>query len=138
MEIICNSIEETQEFAKSLADKMSGGEVILLNGDLGAGKTTFTQGFAKGLGVEKRVTSPTFTIMKEYDGRLKLYHFDMYRISHEDEVEELGFEDYLFSEEGVSIIEWSKYNFASKDVIIIDIEKLGDFERKFLVRGICI
>ena len=87
---ISKSVEETYALAKSIADKLKGGEVILLNGDLGAGKTTFTKGLAKALEVDDVVTSPTFTFMKEYLGRLPLYHFDMYRVSDEEELYELG------------------------------------------------
>ena len=95
MEFISKSLEDTFLLASHIAKQCNGGEIILLNGDLGAGKTTFTKGFAKALGITNAVTSPTFTLMKTYYGRLRLYHFDMYRIIDEGEVEELGFEGTL-------------------------------------------
>ena len=90
MKIISHGPEQTREIAARLADTLKGGEVILLSGDLGAGKTTFTKGLAAALGVEETVTSPTFNYVKEYNGRLPLYHFDMYRVADADEVYELG------------------------------------------------
>ena len=99
MDFISNSIEDTYLIADNIAKKCVGGEVFLLNGDLGAGKTTFAKGFAKSLGVDANVKSPTFTIMKSYIGRLKLYHFDMYRIESEEELTELGFEEYFFDKD---------------------------------------
>ncbi|MBR1747169.1 MAG: tRNA (adenosine(37)-N6)-threonylcarbamoyltransferase complex ATPase subunit type 1 TsaE [Clostridia bacterium] len=135
MEYLSHSIEETYALAKNIADKCIGGETILLNGDLGAGKTTFTKGFALALGINKQVTSPTFTLLKEYSGlRLKLYHFDLYRIETTDELEELGFEDYIGEKDAVCVIEWNKIS-GLKDPITITIEKISDFERKFLISG---
>lgn len=103
-EIILNNVEETLRFAERLAGKCREGDVIALEGDLGAGKTTFTKGFARGLGIKRTVNSPTFTIIKEYEGRLPLYHMDVYRVA--DEMEDLGFEEY-FEGEGVTVIEWA-------------------------------
>lgn len=99
--------EETFEAGKRLGEQAQAGAVFCLNGDLGVGKTVFTQGFAKGLGIADTVDSPTFTIIKEYnDGRLPLYHFDVYRIGDVSEMDEIGYEDYIFGE-GVCLIEWS-------------------------------
>lgn len=103
-EHIVHSVEETQEFAFRLGEKLKENDVIALEGDLGAGKTTFTKGIAKGLGITRTVNSPTFTIVKEYQGRLPLYHMDVYRL--EDMLEDLGFDEY-FEGGGVTIIEWA-------------------------------
>ncbi len=101
------SPEETYDIARRLGEKAQAGDVICLNGDLGVGKTLFSQGFAKGLGIEESVNSPTFTIVQEYDdGRLPLYHFDVYRIDDPEEMEEVGFSDMVYGE-GVCLIEWS-------------------------------
>jgi tRNA threonylcarbamoyladenosine biosynthesis protein TsaE len=98
------SSEQTSQFAEKLAALLSPGDVIALEGDLGAGKTTFTKGLAKGLEIKKTVNSPTFTIIKEYHGRLPLYHMDVYRV--ENSSEDLGFDEY-FEGEGVTVVEWA-------------------------------
>ncbi|MDO4966586.1 MAG: tRNA (adenosine(37)-N6)-threonylcarbamoyltransferase complex ATPase subunit type 1 TsaE [Lachnospiraceae bacterium] len=101
------SSEETFNIGKQIAETVSGGEIFTLIGDLGVGKTVFTQGFAEGLGIEDAVNSPTFTIVQVYeDGRIPFYHFDVYRIGDVDEMDEIGYEDYFYGE-GVSIIEWA-------------------------------
>ena len=101
------SREETFEFGRRMGEQASAGQVICLEGDLGAGKTVFVKGFACGLGIREPVSSPTFTIVQEYEeGRLPLYHFDAYRIADPDEMEEIGFDEYLFGE-GVCLIEWA-------------------------------
>jgi tRNA threonylcarbamoyladenosine biosynthesis protein TsaE len=101
---ITKSAEETEKFAKNLSEKLEPGDVITLEGDLGAGKTTFTKGLAKGLGIDKVIKSPTFTIIKEYKGSLPLYHMDVYRL--EDSCEDLGFEEY-FEGNGITVVEWA-------------------------------
>lgn len=129
------NIEDTDALAARIAEKLKGGEVILLNGNLGAGKTTFTKGLAKALGVDEVVTSPTFTFMKEYHGRLDLYHFDMYRVEDEDELYELGLNEYLYMR-GVCVIEWNKFK-DIKNYIRIDIHVCDDGEtREFLIDNI--
>jgi ATPase, YjeE family len=129
------SAAETIAFAESIAQQLTGGEVILLNGELGAGKTTFTKGLARGLGSALTVVSPTFTIMHAYeDGRIPLYHFDMYRITSEDELYELGLEDYLYSS-GVAVIEWNKFKTLPERVITVNIESIGDDEREVEICG---
>ena len=101
------SPEETFAFGKWIGEKALPGQVYTLVGDLGVGKTVFTQGLAKGLGIDEPVNSPTFTIVQEYDGgRLPFYHFDVYRIGDIEEMEEVGFDDYVMGE-GVSLIEWA-------------------------------
>ncbi|KUP04317.1 ATP-binding protein [Bacillus coahuilensis m2-6] len=102
--IVSQSEHDTTTFAKRLGERVFKGAVITLEGDLGAGKTTFTKGFAKGLGITRTVNSPTFTIIKEYHGRLPLYHMDVYRV--EDGFEDLGFDEY-FEGEGVTVVEWA-------------------------------
>lgn len=125
------NVEETYALAKRIADTLQGGEVILLNGDLGAGKTTFTKGLAKALGIEDEVTSPTFTILNVYeDGRLKLNHLDMYRVDSADELAELGIED-CFDDESVTVIEWNKLERFDGKVIEINITPTGENERVF-------
>lgn len=99
--------EETYALGKSLGESAKPGDVICLNGDLGVGKTVFTQGFAAGLGITEPVNSPTFTIVQQYDdGRLPLYHFDVYRIGDVSEMDEVGYEDFFYGD-GVCLIEWS-------------------------------
>lgn len=99
-----NSAEETMEFGNKLAQLLAPGDLIALEGDLGAGKTTFTKGVAEGLGIRRIVNSPTFTIIKEYTGRIPLYHMDVYRVT--DGEEDLGFDEY-FEGEGITIVEWA-------------------------------
>ena len=107
MVIETNSPEETFRVGKELGEKAYAGQVFTLTGELGVGKTVFTQGLAKGLGIEEPVNSPTFTIVQEYNGgRLPFYHFDVYRIGDVEEMEEVGFDDYVMGE-GVSLIEWA-------------------------------
>lgn len=103
-EIISTKLEDTQLFSERLASSLQPGDVITLEGDLGAGKTAFTKGLAVGLGIQKNVNSPTFTIIKEYQGKMPLYHMDVYRL--EDSYEDLGFEEY-FNGNGVTVIEWA-------------------------------
>jgi tRNA threonylcarbamoyladenosine biosynthesis protein TsaE len=99
-----NSAEDTAQLAEKLAKLLKSGDVIALEGDLGAGKTTFTKGLAKGLEINRTVNSPTFTIIKEYHGRLPLYHMDVYRV--ESAFEDLGFDEY-FEGDGVTVVEWA-------------------------------
>ncbi len=125
------NVEQTYALAKKIADTLQGGEVILLSGDLGAGKTTFTKGLAKALGVVDEVTSPTFTILNVYeDGRLKLNHLDMYRVESADELAELGIED-CFDDDSVTVIEWNKFEHFDGEVIEINITPTGETERVF-------
>lgn len=102
------SPKETWETGYRMGQEASPGQIICLNGDLGTGKTVFTQGFAAGLGITEHINSPTFTIVQVYEeGRLPLYHFDVYRIGDVTEMDEIGYEDYFFGE-GVCLIEWSE------------------------------
>lgn len=132
---ISHSLEDTAFLAKKIADNLKGGAVILLNGELGAGKTAFTKCLAQCLGIEEVVTSPTFTFMKEYKGRLTLYHFDMYRVIDADELYELGLNEYLFMN-GVCVIEWNKFGDLPEH-IRIDISTLDNGnDRVFVIKGL--
>jgi len=131
---VSNSPAETEALGEALAAKLKPGSVIAYTGDLGAGKTAFTRGLARGLGVTERVTSPTFTIVNEYSGRLPLFHFDMYRLGSSDELFDIGWEDYL-ARGGVCAVEWSE-NVSEAfegDEIVVKIEKLSDTERKISI-----
>lgn len=104
-----NSVEDTTQLGINLGKLLKSGDIVCLTGDLGTGKTHITKGIAKGLGIEDNITSPTFTIVNEYEtGRLKLNHFDVYRVSDPDEIYAIGFDDYIFSD-AVSVIEWANY-----------------------------
>ena len=118
------SAAETEQLGAALARTLRPGDVIAFRGDLGAGKTAFTRGLARGLGITEPVTSPTYTIVNEYlQGRLPLFHFDMYRIGDSDELFDLGWEDYL-AREGVCAVEWSENVWdAFEDPIVVSIEK---------------
>ena len=124
-----HSAQDTQAVAQRLAARVWPGTVITLNGDLGAGKTTFTQGFARGLGVTRNVNSPTFTIMKQYSGRLPLYHMDVYRL--EDTGDDIGLEEYILGD-GVAIVEWSDLIESSlpTERLALTIERTGDESRR--------
>ena len=127
------SEEETFALAKKVADTLTGGETVLLDGDLGAGKTTFTKGLAAALGVKEEVTSPTFTIMNVYeDGRLPLCHMDMYRLESAEESEELGLTDTV-PENAVKVIEWNKFTDLTGRIINVRITLDGEHERTFTV-----
>jgi tRNA threonylcarbamoyladenosine biosynthesis protein TsaE len=123
-----DSAEEMQRLGKRLANELSAGDVLMLHGDLGAGKTTLTQGIATGLGVEGPVQSPTFTLVREHRGRdLALYHLDLYRLTDPDELEGLGYEVYLDPADGVSVIEWPERagDWLPDRFTLVRIEHLG-------------
>ena len=133
-----NSEQETMLFAEKLADTVGKGVVFTLTGDLGAGKTHFVKGFAKGLGSKMLVTSPTFTLLNVYDdGKYPIYHFDMYRLSSKEEGEELGFNDYFDPKnlDGVVLVEWPEQveGMINCPHIEIKIEKLDGDKRKIIV-----
>ncbi len=135
MQFITNSVDETYELAEKIALMLVGKEIIILDGELGAGKTTFTKGLAKALGVAEEVTSPTFVLMKEYKGKFNLCHFDMYRIENVDELAELGFEDYFY-DDNICIIEWNKIATFLHRPIVIKIERLDENIRRFEINGL--
>ena len=131
-----NSPEETEALGQALAAALKPGAVIAYEGDLGAGKTAFTRGIAKGLGAADRVTSPTYTIVNEYlSGRLPLFHFDMYRLASSDELWDIGWEDYL-ERGGVCAMEWSEnVEDALEGAIRVRIEKTAEDSRKITIEG---
>lgn len=125
MQIESFSEKDTFELGRKIGEKAGPGQIYTLDGDLGVGKTVFTKGLARGLGIREPVNSPTFTIVQEYrDGRLPLYHFDVYRIEDPEEMEEIGYDDYFFGE-GVCLIEWAEKirELLPEKVIRITIEK---------------
>ena len=131
-----NSPEETEAIGQLIGTRLQPGTVIAFEGDLGAGKTAFTRGLARGLGAADRVTSPTYTIVNEYlGGRLPLFHFDMYRLHSSDELFDIGWEDYL-ERGGVCAVEWSEnVRDALEGALIIRIEKTGDTSRTITLEG---
>ena len=136
MEFITHSPEETEKIGEALAKSLQSGTILAYRGDLGAGKTAFTRGLARGLGCKETVTSPTYTIVNEYlGGRLPLFHFDMYRLASSDDLWDIGWEDYL-DREGVCAVEWSEnVQDAMEDAITVTIEKLGETTRQITIEG---
>ena len=136
MEFITHSPEETEKIGEALAKSLQPGTILAYRGDLGAGKTAFTRGLARGLGCKETVTSPTYTIVNEYlGGRLPLFHFDMYRLASSDDLWDIGWEDYL-DREGVCAVEWSEnVQDAMEDAITVTIEKLGENTRQITSEG---
>ncbi len=136
MQFITNSPEETELLGEKLGRALRGGEVVAFRGGLGAGKTAFTRGLARGLDIPMRVTSPTYTIVNEYaGGRLPLFHFDMYRLDSEDDLFDIGWEDYLLRG-GVCAVEWSEnVRAAMHDAITVRIDRLSDEVRQITIEG---
>ena len=135
-EFISHSQLDTEEVGRKLAEKLPGGSVVAMYGDLGAGKTAFVRGMAKGMGLSCRVSSPTFTIVNEYLGERELIHFDMYRLSSADELFDIGWEDYLIRG-AVCAVEWSEnvQDAFFGDEVVVRIEKLNDTDRKITIEG---
>jgi len=133
-ELAAKSLEATQEIAEQLGEILHAGDVITLEGDLGAGKTSFTKGLARGLGITRNVSSPTFTIVKEYNGRLPLYHMDAYRL--EDSEEDIGFDEY-FNGNGVSVIEWAQFieDYLPEERLEIMMEYTGENTRQLTFKA---
>lgn len=131
---ISNSEKETELIGQHFAENLPGGTVVAMYGDLGAGKTAFVRGMAKGMGLDCRVSSPTFTIVNEYLGKRELIHFDMYRLSDADELFDIGWEDYL-NRGAVCAVEWSEnvQDAFFGDETVVRIEKLGDTRRKITI-----
>lgn len=136
MEFITNSPLETEAVGAALGKVVPAGTILAYTGDLGAGKTAFTRGLAKGLGATEQVTSPTYTIVNEYlSGRLPLFHFDMYRLSCSDDLWDIGWEDYL-ERGGVCAVEWSEnVEDALENPVYVRIEKLGEEIRRITIEG---
>ncbi|MCH5159536.1 MAG: tRNA (adenosine(37)-N6)-threonylcarbamoyltransferase complex ATPase subunit type 1 TsaE [Clostridiales bacterium] len=135
-EFISHNVAETEAFAEQLSTDFVGGEVLLLKGDLGAGKTHFVKGLARGLNINDVVTSPTFALHNSYDGRLTLNHFDFYRIEDSEEAEILGLNEFFYDKNAVAAIEWSENvaNLLPAHCITVTIEKIDDDTRKITVR----
>lgn len=136
MQFLTNCVEQTEQVGEKLGAALRGGEIIAYIGGLGAGKTAFTRGLARGLGISMRVTSPTYTIVNEYlGGRLPLFHFDMYRLESSDDLFDIGWEDYL-SRGGICAVEWSEnVSDVMHRVITVTIDKLSDEERCITIEG---
>ena len=135
-EFITTSESETEALGARLAASLPGGSVVAMYGDLGAGTTAFVRGMARGMGLQVRVSSPTFTIVNEYLGQRELIHFDMYRLSGADELFDIGWEDYL-ARGAVCAVEWSENveDAFFGDEIRVRIEKLSDTDRKITIEG---
>ncbi len=137
MEFYSNSPEDTENLAKKIASLLQGNEVVALYGDLGAGKTAFTRGFADFFGLKDEVSSPTFSLVNEYEGsKVKIYHFDMYRVSTLEDLESTGFFDYIGK--GIFIVEWSENieKHLPSNAINIRFQKTSENSRIINVRGI--
>lgn len=132
-EIKIKGLEATKDFGIKLGSLLSAGDILCLNGDLGAGKTTMTKSIGLGLGVEDYITSPTFALINEYRGRLPVYHFDVYRLEGVDDLFDLGFDEYFFGS-GVCIIEWAEKisDLIPEDRIVIDIKKGHDLDERLV------
>lgn len=133
---VTNSEAETAELAERVAQRLKGDEVIALFGDLGAGKTAFTRGLASSLGIESGVSSPTFALVHEYDGKFPIFHFDMYRVNGFDDLYSTGFFDYIGN--GVLVIEWSENieGALPQDAIRIKISRISENKREITVKGV--
>lgn len=136
MQYLTRSPQETEKLGQALGRLLKPGTVLAYRGDLGAGKTAFTRGLARGLGYTESVTSPTYTIVNEYlGGRMPLFHFDMYRLRSAEDLWDIGWDDYL-ERGGVCAVEWSEnVAEAMEDAIVITIEKLGEDTRRITVEG---
>lgn len=133
MEFLIDNVEKTLEIGQKLGSLAKSGDIICLTGDLGTGKTHISKGFAKGLGIDDHITSPTFNIVNEYhSGRLTLYHFDVYRVNDPDEIYAIGFDEYIFSD-GVSLIEWANYieELIPNEYLHIHIKKVPELGENF-------
>jgi tRNA threonylcarbamoyladenosine biosynthesis protein TsaE len=138
IEIISESIEQTLQIAHFIGEKLRKGDVLALSGELGSGKTCFTGGLARGLGVDDKyqITSPTFTLINEYPARCKLYHFDVYRLNSYSEFDDLGYEEY-FCSDGVVVIEWAEkiVQILPEETIFISFKYLDENRRKIVIKG---
>jgi len=132
-----NSVTETESIGESVANYIKPGMVIAMRGDLGAGKTAFVRGLARGMGLRARVTSPTFAIVNEYLGEIPLYHFDMYRLTSAEDLFDIGWEDYIRSG-GVCVVEWSEIveEAIPEDAVSVTIRHMGETEREITIEGL--
>jgi tRNA threonylcarbamoyladenosine biosynthesis protein TsaE len=136
MKIKVNNLQDTEKIGKIISRCLEKGAVLCLDGDLGAGKTAITQFIAKEFGVKEYITSPTFNIIKQYEGRLPFYHMDVYRIESEDDMYDLGYDEYIYSE-GVTVIEWSENikGILPDERIDIKIDRIDDNKRIMTIEG---
>ena len=136
MRYLTDSPEQTEALGEKLAAKLRPGDVVAFTGDLGAGKTAFTRGIARGLGICESVCSPTYTIVNEYlTGKMPLFHFDMYRLGSSDELFDIGWEDYL-TRGGVCAVEWSEnVADAMEQAVLVQISRLSDNQREIVIKG---
>jgi tRNA threonylcarbamoyladenosine biosynthesis protein TsaE len=136
MKINLNNLRDTEKLGKIIAKCIEKGAVICLNGDLGVGKTSLTQFIAKEFGVKEYIVSPTFTIIKEYNGKFPFYHMDVYRINSEDDMYDLGYDEYIYSE-GVTVIEWSRLieGILPQERVNIEIKRIDDDKREVNIEG---
>jgi tRNA threonylcarbamoyladenosine biosynthesis protein TsaE len=134
---ISNSANETEKLGEKIGDKCTPGLVISLRGSLGAGKTVIAKGIARSLGISEAIVSPTFTLVQEYEGRLPLYHMDLYRLSGDDEFEMIGGEEMLYSK-GVTLVEWSEKidDLLPENTVFVTLEIQSDQSRKIEIRGL--
>lgn len=131
LEIISNSTEQTRKLGMKLGKLMAPGDIILLVGKLGAGKTCLTQGIARGMGIKEYTTSPTFVLVREYPGKLPLYHIDLYRLDRIEEVAQLGLDDYIYGK-GVCVVEWAEKGLSvlPDEHLLIEIQTVSSTKRK--------
>ena len=136
MKIIARNIKDTEKLGKIIAGCIDKGTVICLDGELGAGKTALTRFIAREFGVKENIVSPTFTIIKEYEGKLPFYHMDVYRIDSEDDMYDLGYDEYIYSE-GVTVIEWADLikGILPEERIDIRIKRIDDDKREISIEG---
>ena len=134
---ISNSPEETIQFASRWGASLPIGSVVVLSGNLGSGKTVFVKGVAKGVGVKEGVTSPTFVFVNEYQGRIPVYHLDLYRIESPDQADSVGYEEY-FDSDGITLIEWGERvkPFLPRKAVWIEFEVVGEKKRKIQIHGV--
>ena len=134
--IVCRTAEDMEALGRSFGEKCVPGSVISLRGSLGAGKTVFAKGVARSLGITEAIVSPTFTLVQEYDGRLPMYHMDLYRITSEDDFQMIGGEDMLYSD-GVCLIEWSEVidSLLPKETLFVEIKVNDDQSRTVQITG---
>ncbi|HEY8363126.1 MAG TPA: tRNA (adenosine(37)-N6)-threonylcarbamoyltransferase complex ATPase subunit type 1 TsaE [Tissierellaceae bacterium] len=133
MKVVLSNLEETEEFGIKLGKILKKGDIVCLIGDLGAGKTTLTKSIGLGLGVKEYITSPTFTLINQYKGRIPVYHFDVYRLENADELYDLGFDEYFYGD-GVCIIEWADKieKLLPKERIVLDIKMGKDINERVI------
>lgn len=139
IQITTCSAEETFEFARKIGDKLKAGDILALSGELGSGKTCFTGGIARGLGVDEnyQITSPTFTLINEYPARHRLFHFDVYRLNEYSELDDLGYDEFI-SGQGVVVIEWAEKiaEIIPETAVFINFEYVDENKRKITIKGL--